>query len=93
MAVSGRMKRRRKKRYLTLYTTGELNKIVDSFIHPFFGNEDSYIILDGALHALLEKDFPMSAEKFIRYNLPQLLRCTGKKLAVKTGPARKPSKK
>jgi hypothetical protein len=83
MAVNGVMKKRRKKRHLALYTTGELNKIIDSFIHPFFGKENSFIILDGAVHALLEKDVPKSAGKFIKYNLPQLLKRAGKKRTVR----------
>lgn len=93
MAVNGMMKEREKKKYLALYTTGELNKIADAFVHPFFGEEKSFIILDGAVHALLEKDVVASAEKFIRYNLPQLLRRTGKKRTVRIPRTRKRSKK
>jgi len=89
MAVNGTMKKRRKKRYLALYTTGELNKIIDACLHPFFGEEKSFVILDGAVHALLEKDVPKSAGKFIKYSLPQLLKRTGKKRTVR----RKRSKK
>ena len=80
MAVDGmKMKKRRKKRHLALYTAGELNKIIDSFIHPFFGTENSFIILDGAVHALLEKDIQVSARKFIKYDLPEILKQVGKK--------------
>jgi hypothetical protein len=83
MAVNGMVKRRRKKRYLGLYTTGELNRITDAALHPFFGEENSLVILDGAVHAFLEKDVPRSVGKFIKYNLPQLLKRAGKKRTVR----------
>ena len=89
MAADGILKKRRKKRHLKLYSTGELNKIIDALIHPFFAEKRSSVILDGAVHALLEKDVPKSLGKFVKYNLPQLLKGTGKKRTVR----RKRSKK
>jgi hypothetical protein len=85
-------KKKRKRWHLALYTTGELNRIVDACLHPFFGKEKSFIILDGAVHALLEKDVPRSAGKFITYNLPQLLKSTGRKRTVRKTSASKRSK-
>jgi hypothetical protein len=86
------MQKRRRKRHPKLYTTGELNKITDACLHPFFDQEKSFIILDGAVHALLEKDVPRSAGKFITYNLPQLLKSTGRKRTVRKASAGKRSK-
>lgn len=89
MAVNGMMKKKRKKRHLELYTVGQLNEIVDSFVHPFFDKGNSFVILDGIVHALLEHDIPASARKFVRYNLPKMLKRAGKKRTVR----RKRSKK
>ena len=83
MAVNGMMKKKRKKRYLSLYTTGELNKIVDGFVHPFFDKGSGFVILDGMVHALLWEDIPVSVRKFVRYNLPKVLKRAGKKRAVR----------
>jgi len=89
MVVNVIMKKRRKKRYLGLYTTGELNKIVDSFIHPFFGKENGSIIVDGFVHALVEQDIRVSARKFLRYDLPEILKGSGKKCTTKRNRSRK----
>lgn len=86
------MKKRRKKRRLTLYTVGELNKIIDSCFHPFFDEKKSFVILDGVVHALLEKDVPKSMGKFVVYNLPQLLKRSGRKRVVRRARARKRSR-
>ena len=89
MAVNGIMKKKRKKRHFELYTVGQLNKIADSIVHPFFDKGNSFIILDGMVHALLEQNIPASARKFVRYNLPKMLKQAGKKRTVR----RKLSKK
>ena len=89
MAVDGmKMKKRRKKRYFGLYTVGELNKISDSCLHPFFG-EKGFIILDGVVHALVEKNVPESLGKFVKYSLPQLLKGADKKRKVRTKRSKK----
>ena len=56
------------------YTKGELNKLIDSLCHPFFKSDKGFILFDGLLHGLVEQDPPTSVRKFIKYNLPQLIK-------------------
>lgn len=51
---------------------GELNKLVDILLHPYFRRHKSVIILDGVVHALIEQNPEQSLKKFIRYNLKYL---------------------
>lgn len=55
-------------------TTGQLNKVIDVFVHPFFKRDENYIWLDGFLHGLVERDPQVSIEKFAKYNLPELVK-------------------
>jgi len=68
MTVDEIKKRRRKKRYFGLYTTGQINKLADGFLHPFFGQGDGSILLDSAIHAFVERDIWVSGRKFLRYS-------------------------
>lgn len=56
-----------------MYTIGELNKLVDSVMHPLAKSNPSIMILDGIVHAILEQNPSESTVKFIKYNLPKLL--------------------
>ena len=61
-------------------TKGKLNKLIDNLIHPYFEEHPTFtIIIDGLLHAMVEQDPDMSFRKFIKYNVPKLLRKTHKK--------------
>ncbi len=64
-------KRRRRK---TIYSKGELHKIVDSGLHPLFERSPIFIAVDEAAHALIEQDLRESVLKFIRYSLPTIIR-------------------
>jgi hypothetical protein len=55
------------------YTNGDLNKIIDSLIHPLAKRDASYIVLDTILHAIVEQNPPATIRKFIKYNLPKIL--------------------
>jgi hypothetical protein len=55
------------------YSKGELNKLVDSFVHPLCKENNGLFFVDGFLHALIEQDPPQSVSKFIKYNLPKIL--------------------
>lgn len=79
MAVDGIKKRRRKERYFGLYTTGQINRIADTILHPFFGQDDGSILLDSAIHAFIERDILVSGRKFLRYSLPEILKSSNKK--------------
>jgi len=62
-----------KKKQVRHYSKGELNRIVDSLLHPFFGSKAAPIIIDLVLHALVEKAPEETAAKFIRYSLPKII--------------------
>jgi hypothetical protein len=66
-------KERRRRRRKTAYTKGELNKLVDSALHPLFEDSPIFIAVDEAAHALIEQDLRESVLKFIRYSLPTLI--------------------
>jgi hypothetical protein len=42
--------------------------------HPFFKENPGFILVDGILHGLIEKDPPESFRKFVRYNLPKTVK-------------------
>jgi len=54
------------------YTKSEINKLIDALVHPWYKTYPWMRLIDGLLHALNEQS-PESVEKFIRYNLPELL--------------------
>jgi hypothetical protein len=56
------------------YTAGQLNKLIDDVCHPFFKENPGFILVDGILHGLIEKDPPESFRKFVRYNLPKTVK-------------------
>jgi hypothetical protein len=58
---------------------GNLNKLIDELVHPYFQEHPTAIILDGALHAIIEQDPEQSIRKFIKYNSYQLLKHLKKK--------------
>lgn len=63
-----------KSRKKTLYTTGQLNSLIDDVCHPFFKENPSFILVDGILHGMVENDPPESFRKFVRYNLPKIVK-------------------
>jgi len=62
-----------RRRRLT-YTDGELNKLVDSAVHPKAHRDLSYWLLDTLLHAAIEQDPKVTTEKFIQYSLPKIIK-------------------
>lgn len=65
---------RRRRSRKTVYTKGELNKMVDSALHPLFEHSPIFVAVDEAAHALIEQDLRESLLKFLRYSLPVLVR-------------------
>ena len=57
----------------SLYTEGEVNKLIDSFLHPIARQDPYFWVLDSVLHGLVEQDPRVTVEKFVRYNLPKIL--------------------
>ena len=63
-----------KKKTARPYSKGQLNKLIDTLCHPLFETNEGFILLDGLLHGLVEQNLPISVRKFIKYNLPRLIR-------------------
>jgi len=55
-------------------TKGELNRLIDSLMHPHFEEYPALIIVDGLLHAIVEQNPNVSLTKFVKYNVPKLLK-------------------
>jgi hypothetical protein len=58
---------------------GKLNKLIDDLIHPHFREYPALIIVDGLLHAMVEQNPKASLRKFIKYNVPKLLKILTRK--------------
>ena len=54
------------------YTKGELNKLIDSLVHPLSKENAGFMLVDGVLHGIVEQDPPASVRKFVKYNLPKI---------------------
>jgi hypothetical protein len=68
--------RKRKRR---LFTKGQLNRLIDDLIHPHYRQNEALRFLDGLLHGLVEQNPPESLGKFVRYNLPELIKQISKR--------------
>lgn len=55
------------------YSKGEVNKLIDSLLHPLFGRNLAFVLADSFLHGLVEQNPPETVVKFIRYNLPKIV--------------------
>lgn len=68
------MSKTKKKTRSKLYSKGNINQVIDDLLHPLFKKNANLVFLDGFFHSLNERNLPLSARKFIRYNLPELLK-------------------
>ncbi|MEM1793113.1 MAG: hypothetical protein QXE92_02605 [Thermofilaceae archaeon] len=50
-----------------------INRLIDTVLHPHFDNPAA-VVIDGALHFLVEMNPKESARKFVQFNLPPLLK-------------------
>ena len=78
MTGKGRRKRRR-----TKVTKGDLNRFIDAILHRRFSENVGFVIVDGLLHAVVERDPEESVRKFVRFNVPVLIREMARKRRVK----------
>lgn len=71
--MSKKVTRRRQSK--TRYTEGEINKIIDSLVHPWMSGETkaAALAIDSMLHAMVEQDAVKSLQKFSKYILPKIL--------------------
>jgi hypothetical protein len=56
------------------YTKGELNRAIDSLIHPLSKRNPTLVVLDVILHGLVEQKPAETVAKFIRYTGPEIIR-------------------
>ena len=55
------------------YTKGELNRVIDSLIHPLSKRNPTLIVLDVILHGLVEQKPAETIAKFMRYTAPEII--------------------
>ena len=63
----------RKKKSRAAYSKGEINKLIDTMLHPYFNRHPTLVIVDAALHGFVEQNPSETVLKFIRYNLPKII--------------------
>jgi len=64
-------------------TKGQLNKIIDTLIHPYFKKHPFFVVIDGILHAMVEQNPEESIKKFIKYNLDKFVESCARCLNVR----------
>lgn len=68
----GSLRKAGKKRHSQPYSKGQLNRLIDDLCNPFYKTDKSFVLVDGLLHGLVERNPPQSALKFLRYSLPAI---------------------
>jgi hypothetical protein len=63
-----------KNKHRKLYSKGDQNYIIDSAVHPLAEKNSLFIVADEVLHVIVEKDVAVSAQKFVKYTVPYLLK-------------------
>jgi len=58
---------------------GKLNKLIDDLIHPYFKEYPAMIIVDGLLHAMVEQNPDANLRKFVKYNVPKIIKTLARK--------------
>jgi hypothetical protein len=61
------------------YSKGDANKLIDALLHPLFDSRPELMILDSVLHGLVEQNPTETTWKFIRYNLPKIIKKSTKR--------------
>jgi hypothetical protein len=49
------------------------NRLIDNIFHPLFNQNKTFVLIDGAMHFMVEQNPPVSMKKFLRYSLKHLL--------------------
>ena len=66
-----------------------MNRLIDDVFHRRFSENVGFVIVDGLLHAVVERAPEDSVRKFVRYNVPVLIREMVRKKRVKGKKRRK----
>jgi len=61
------------RRRRSLYSKGEINRLIDCLLHPLSDINPAFSLADAILHGLVEENPPETALKFLRYNLPRII--------------------
>ena len=75
--------RSRRKRRGIKVTKADLNRLIDDVFHRRFSENVGFVIVDGLLHAVVERNPDESIGKFVRFNVPVLIREMARKRRVK----------
>jgi hypothetical protein len=67
-------KKKTKRKPNNLISKGQVNYAIDSLIHPLYEKSKGFVLLDTLLHCVNERNLRVSAKKFLRYSMPQLLK-------------------
>jgi hypothetical protein len=70
----GKKKRATNPHENTPFSKGNINYLIDDFLHPLYQQNQLYRIADGLLHAVVEQNPRLSLKKFIKYNAIDLLK-------------------
>jgi hypothetical protein len=62
------------------YTKGAVNRMIDDAVHPLYRINEGFVLVDGVLHGMVERNPPQSVKKFIKYNLPLIIKKASKML-------------
>jgi hypothetical protein len=55
------------------YSKGEVNRLVDSVLHPMFDHGTVFMVIDTMFHGLVEMNPRVTVKKFARYTLPKII--------------------
>jgi hypothetical protein len=56
------------------YSKGDINRLIDTLLHPLFDHSPELMVLDSVLHSIVEQNLTETTQKFIRYNLPKIIK-------------------
>ena len=55
------------------YSKGELNRLVDTIVHPLCDRGSVLMVADTMVHGLIEQNPKLTVRKFARYTLPKII--------------------
>ena len=79
-SMSSGQRKTKKRRRRGGYTKGELNYLIDDLLHPLYRENEGFRLVDAVLHGVVEQDPSQSVKKFIKYNLPAVMKKVRKQL-------------
>jgi hypothetical protein len=82
----GPKKKTRKPRKNKPYSAGQMNKLIDDFVHPLYEDSQWIRVVDGILHGLVERNVRVSAKNSSDTTCQKLLRKFWKNYDLEMGP-------